>query len=162
MQPVWVIVKAIEIIERRRARGLVMTQPGAIRMKIPWQGPRPYGQAGTGPLTVAVTQGRQDPSPMIVQAIDRIGRARRLQARLGGRTVISAVTDLADHLGHRAGKRGPGPRGQAPKPLRELPCSCCLLPAPSPIEDLAAQGTPAAFLELEEGVQEAEHQRELG
>ena len=61
LQPVGMVVKAIEIGEGRRARGLIVAQAGAIGMKVPLQGPRAHGQAGTGLLAVTVTHGVQGP-----------------------------------------------------------------------------------------------------
>src|SRR5213593_4489758 len=108
-------MKAIEILERRPPQGLVMAQPGAIRMKIPLHRPRPHGQACARRMAMTVTHGIQDPIQMIEQAIGGISRARRLRASVGWREVSAVPTQLADHLCYRAVEGGLGPRGQAPQ-----------------------------------------------
>jgi hypothetical protein len=77
MQPVGVIVKPIEVGEWRRAGGLVVTQAGAIGVKVPLQGPRPHAEAGTGVLAVTIAPGIQDPIEMAVRTIDSVGRTVR-------------------------------------------------------------------------------------
>lgn len=131
-------------------------------MKIPLHRPSPHGQAGTGRLAVTVAHGIQDAIQMIEQAIDGVGRARRLRAIIGRSEVRTVATQLADHLRHRAVKRGSGPLGQAPEALRKLTFGRRLIHTPGPIQHLAAQGITAPLFDLEDRVQVAEHQGELG
>ncbi len=66
-------------------------------MEIPLHCPCPHGQAGTGLLAVTIAHGIQDPIQMIVEAIDRVGGAGRLRARIGGKKVFAVLTHLTDY-----------------------------------------------------------------
>ena len=57
MQPVGMILKAVEIREGRGAGGLGVSQARPIRMKVPLQRPRPHRQPGTGGLAMTVVRG---------------------------------------------------------------------------------------------------------
>ena len=128
-------------------------------MKLPWQRPRPPGQAGTRPVTVTVAHSIQDPLPMRLQAIDGGGRARRLRARIGGSEIRPVLTPLANPLRHRAVEGCAGPGGQAALALRKLPSGRRLIHGPGPVEHGAAQGGTAPLLNLEERGQKAERTR---
>jgi hypothetical protein len=75
MQPVIVIMKPVEIFERRRPRRLIVAQTTAIWMKVPLHCPGAYGQASAVSLSVTITHGVKYSIQMIDQAIYRIGGA---------------------------------------------------------------------------------------
>ena len=131
-------------------------------MKIPLHGPRPHGPAGSGPLPLTGAHGIQDPIQMIMQTIDRLGRARCVVAVIGGREVRPVVSQLARPRGHGAVEGGLGPLRQAAQAWRELPFGRGLIDVPGSIQHLAAQRPPAALGELKDGGQEAEHPRAGG
>jgi hypothetical protein len=162
MQPVGVIEKAIEIGERRGAGGLVMAQAGAVGMKIPLQRPRPHGQARTGLVAVTVLHSIQGSIQMVVDAIHSIRRTRRLWAVIGGGEVGPVARHLGNRLGHRPVEGGARPLCQAAQALGELRFRHGVIDAPGSIEDLATERSAAAFSQLNDGVQETEHQGKEG
>ena len=98
---------------------------------------------------------------MIVHAIHSIRRPRSLWTVIGGREVVPVPRHLLNRLGQRAVEGGARPLGQAAQALGELGFRHCVIDGPGAIQDLAAQCSPAALGEFEDGVQEAEHQSEL-
>ena len=111
MQPVRMILKAIEISERRRATGLVVAQAEAIGREVPLQRPGAHRQPCTGLLTVTVVHGVQDPIQMIMHPIHRVRRACRLGTGIGrgeGHGKRTSSAGQPKELGE-VGKRPAGP-----------------------------------------------------
>ena len=57
MQPVWMILKAVQVVKGSRPRRLVTPQTCAIRVKVPLQRHRTYGEARTLGGAVPVAHG---------------------------------------------------------------------------------------------------------
>ena len=61
MQPVWLILKTVQVVKRRHPRRLVTPQAHTIRVKVSLQRHSPYGQAGTVGGTVPRAHGVEQP-----------------------------------------------------------------------------------------------------
>ena len=83
MQPVWVILQAVEVVKGSDPRRLVTPQACAIRVKVPLQRHGPYGQARAVGGAVPRAPGVEPPVLRVAQPIDGIGGAVRLWTIIG-------------------------------------------------------------------------------
>ena len=130
MQPVGVILEAVEIVKGRYPHGLVTPQARAIGMKVPLQchGADRQPRARGGGVTVAH---RVEHAVLIVeQPVNRIRGAVRLRTIIGRGEVGPMATHLQDHLGDGPTEVCGCPLGQAPQALGKLPFRRRLIDVP--------------------------------
>ncbi len=162
MQPVWVILQAVEVVKRRHPHRLVTPQARAIRRKVPLQRHGAYRQPCARGGGVAVAHGVEPPVLRVAQPIDRMRGAVRLWTIRGGGEVGPTAAPLQHHLGHGPAEVQRRPLGHAPQTLRTLPFGRRLRDLPGPVESLVPQLARAVFLPLQDRVENTPHQRERG
>ena len=162
MQPVWVILQAIEVVKGRHPRRLVTPQARAIRVKVPLQRHGPYGSARAVGGAVPRAQGVEPPVLVVEPPIDGLGGAVGLRTILGRSAVGPTATPLQHHLGHGASEVRRCPRGHAPQALGKLPFGRCLVALPGLGESLVAPLARTGLFQLQERVEKAQHHFALG
>ena len=162
MQPVGVILKAVEVVKGGHPRWLVPPQACTIGVKVPLQRHGPYGQARAVGGAVPIAHGVEQSVLIVEQPIDRMGGAVGLRTIIGRSAGDPTATPLQHHRGPRPAEVQRRPLGHAPQALRKLPFGRGLIDLPGPVEDLVAQLACTVRLHLQDRVEQAQHQRDLG
>ena len=162
MQPVRVILKAVEVVKGDTRDGWSRREVhhrGESSIAAPWP-VRPSARCRWGR---AHSAWRIEQAVLRVeQPINRIGGAVGLRTILGRSEVDPTATPLQHHRGHRPAEVQRRPLGHAPQALRKLPCGRCLIDLPGPVEDLVPHLACTVLLHLQDRVEKAQHQRDLG
>lgn len=154
MQPIAVILKPVEIAERRGPLRLISTQAPAVRMKVPLHPHRADCQARTLFPPVAIPHRVQMPIHDIQQPVHGVRGPRGSRQIIGREKIGRFRTQLLDHLCYPAVKACPRPLPEAAHTLRERALGLRPVEAPGLVEHLAPQRPAAALGDLQDRVQE--------
>ena len=162
MQPVWVILQAVEVVTGSDPRRLVPPQACAIRVNVPLPRHGPYGQARAVGGAVPRAPGVEPPVLRGAPPIDGLGGAVRLWPRIGGGAVGPPAAPLQHHRGHRPAAGQRRPLRHAPQTWRTLPGGRRLRDLPGAVESLGPPRARAVLLPLPDRGEQAPHPRDRG
>ena len=157
LQPVGVILHAVEVVTGRHPRRLVPPQARPIRVTVPLQRHGPYGEARAVGGAVPRAPGVEPPVLGVEPPIDGMGGAVGLRTIRGRSAVGPTATPLHPPRGHQPAAGQRRPRGHAPQALRQLPCGRRLVDLPGRVESLVAPRARTGLFPLQDRVEQAPH-----
>jgi len=162
MQPVGVILEAVEVVKGRHPPGLVATQTRTIRVNVPWPRHGAYRPSCARGGGVAGAHRREQPIVIIEQPIDRMRGPVGLRTIRGGGAIGTVGAHLQDHRSHRPPAVRRCPRRPAPPALGDLACRRGLRDPPDPLQDVMPPLASATVQHLQDRVEQTPPQGDRG
>ena len=160
MEPVGVILEAIEVVERRAPRRVVAVRASPVGVDIPLQSQGAHGETGGIGRAVQRAHRIETPVLMVHEPIEGIGGAMRTREAIGAHELRAFATELEDHLPEPAfWQARRGPLAQTAQPLGKLRPGAGSIDRPDSVQDERTRGaiTPTTFGDLEARVEETPH-----
>ena len=159
MEPVGVILEAIEVVERRAPRRVVAARASPVRVEIPLQSHGAHGETGGIGRAVQRAHRIETPVLMVHEPIKRVGGAMGARETIRARELGAFAAEFEDHLpACSCWQTRMGPLAQTAQPLRKLRPGAGSIDRPDPVQDERTRSaiTPTTFGDLEDRVEETQ------
>src|SRR5206468_1645627 len=159
MEPVGVILEAIEVVERRATSRVVAARASPVGVEVPLQSHGAHGETGGIRRAMEIAPRIEAPVLMVHEPIEGVGGTMRTREAIGARELRAFAAEFEDHLLERAcWQARRGPLAQTAQPLGELRPGAGVIDCPDPVQNEFTRGaiTPTAFGDLEDRVEETQ------